>query len=111
MRSLWIFGAKSSVSDEATAIVRRLFADERDVGFDREDRGRQRPTARHDILAIEPQAVGQNEPAFDAARLVGGQAVMIEKAMGPFAAQFAVMHAADRGLRPCAAPPIDSSSG
>ena len=49
-----------------------------------------------DVVAVEAEAVGQHQPALDAAFLLA-VAVVIEHAMHPFAAQLAVVEAADEG--------------
>ena len=38
-----------------------------DVGFDCETRGRQQALKRYHIVAIEPEAIGEQEPAGDPA--------------------------------------------
>ena len=49
-----------------------------------------------DVVAVEAEAVGQHEPALDAAGVVA-RAVVLEHAMDPVAAQLAVVDAADEG--------------
>ena len=59
-------------------------------------RRRQRAAHRGDIFAVEPEAVGQDEPAFDPARFVA-KAIVVVDAADPCAPQFAVMHPAHEG--------------
>ena len=55
-----------------------------------------RAAPRDHIVARQAEAVGQDQPALDAAGLLA-EAVVIVDAMDPFAAQLAIMHAADEG--------------
>ena len=110
MRSRWIFGANNSVSDEATATVSGSIGDEAHIGLDGEARRRQRAALGDHIVAVEAEAVGQHQPTLDAAGLVV-EAVVIEDAMHPFAAQLRGFRRGRSARRPCAARLPDSSSG
>ena len=96
MRSRWIAGANSSVKRRGDGLHQRAFAHERHVGLHGKARGRQRPAHGSDVLAVEPEGVGEHQPALDAAFLAAG-AIVVENAMHPFAAQLAVVHPADEG--------------
>ena len=76
----------------------RLLDDEAHVGFDGEDGGGQGAPPRHHVLAVEAEAVGQHEPALDAAGVLA-KAVVLEHAVDPVAPQLAVEDARDeRGI-------------
>ena len=96
MRSLWIFGSEQLGQRGRDGDRDRLLAHEGDVGFDGETRGRQGAAHGDDVIAVEAEAVRQDEPALDAAHLLA-VAVMIEQAVRPLAAQLAVIEAADEG--------------
>ena len=81
---------------DATASTQRLLAHEMDIGLDREFRRRQRAFLAHDVVAVEPEAVGQDQPALDAA-LVLAVAVVVGDAVEPFAAELPVVAAAHEG--------------
>src|SRR3954469_16764242 len=65
------------------------------IGLDRELRRRKDPLQRCDVFALEPETVGELEPARDAA-VAFLLAVMIVQARAPFAAYRAVLAARDQ---------------
>ena len=92
MRSRWIFGANKFGERGGHRHRQRL------LGRRSAHRPRPRSAWRagrllgHHIGAVEAEAVGQDQPAFDAALLLA-EPVMIVDAADPFAAQFAVVGA------------------
>ena len=72
-----------------------LLGDEVHIGLDREAGARQQALERGDVVAVEAEAVGELEPARDAALPRRG-AVVIDQAAAPFAADFAVGAARDQ---------------
>ena len=83
-------GANSSVSEEATATTSGCSTHEADIGFEEMPRRRQGAAHRDDIVAIEPEPVGEHEPAFDPALFLA-KAVMVMNAMDPFAPQLPIV--------------------
>src|SRR5215813_4516678 len=73
----------------------RLLAYEMDIGIDRKAGRWQKSAQRHDIVAIEPDAVGELEPARDAA-FVGRFAVVVVEAAAPLAPQLLIIAARDQ---------------
>src|SRR5271169_694508 len=65
------------------------------VGVDGKTRRRQQALQRYDIVAFEPQSVGQLEPARDAAFALVG-AVVIDKTAAPLAAGRRIFAARDQ---------------
>src|SRR5262249_549567 len=70
-------------------------ADEVHIGFDREARRRKQPGQRNDVVAVEPEPVGQLEPARDASISVV-LAIVIDEAAPPLAAQRRIIAARDQ---------------
>ena len=94
MRSSCRFGANSSVSEEAIASSGRLVAAEMHIGFHRKARRRQDAFGRFHIGAVEAEALGQLQPALDAA--FGAEiAVMVLDPVPPFEPGGAVAEARD----------------
>ena len=86
------FGERRGGGDD-----QRLLDHEAHIGFAGVARGRQRAVHALHVVAVEPQAVGQHQPALEPALLFGQHAVVIVDAMDPFAAQLAVVRAAHEG--------------
>ena len=72
-----------------------LLAHEMHIGLDGELRARQQPAQRGDVFALEPEPVGELEPARDAA-VAFMLAVMIVQARAPLAAHVRVLAARDQ---------------
>ena len=78
----------------------RLVADEIHIGLDSENRFGQGAFPRDHIVAVETEAVGENEPALDTAFLLA-VAVVVHDAVQPLAPQFAIVATAhERGVLP-----------
>ena len=104
-----ICGENNSVSDDATASSsvlleevsaasrsqQRFLANEMHIGFDREARRRQQAGERDDVIAVEPDPVGELEPARDAA-VAFRFAVVVDEAASPFPPQRGVIAARDQ---------------
>ncbi len=89
-------GANSSVSDEATATFSGCSTTKPHVRLDGEARRGQGALHADHVIAVEPERVGENEPALDAA-LLRTETVVVVDAMQPFAAELAVVRAAHQG--------------
>ena len=96
MRSRWIDGREELGQRRRDGDDERLLDDEAHIGFDREFRRGQGAAARGHVVAREAERVGQHQPALDAAGFFA-EAVVIVDAVNPFAAQFAIVHAAHEG--------------
>src|SRR5260370_17156636 len=64
------------------------------LGLDRKARRRQQARERDDVVAVEPDPVGQLEPARDAA-VAFALAVVVDEAAAPFPTQRGVLAARD----------------
>ena len=91
MRSEWMEGANSSVSEEAMPSRRLLVADKAEIGIDRKTRPRQDAAGGDNVIALKAQRIGKPQPALDAA-LVFAHPVVVEIALAPFAPHLAVFH-------------------
>ena len=84
-RSLMMVGENNSVREEATASNRLLLRQNSDIGLDGETRAGQYALRRDHIIARKTEAVGELQPALDAA-VAFAQAVMILDALAPLPA-------------------------
>src|SRR5580700_2184051 len=73
----------------------RFFPHEMHIGFDGELRRRQQAAQRHHVIAVEPEPVGEFQPARDAAFAVA-LAVVIDEAAAPFAPRRLILAAGDQ---------------
>ena len=103
-------GENSSVSDEAMASSSERSRTKCDVGVDGEAGGGQNAGGALDVVAVEADALGQLQPALDAARALG-RAVVVDQPPAPFAAQFAGRQAGRSGSRPSPGSGSGNSSG
>ena len=67
-------------------LQKRALANEMHIGVDGKARSRQNTASGHDIVAIEPDAVGQGDPFLDPTAFALG-AVMVDDALAPFTPQ------------------------
>src|SRR5438477_12954942 len=65
------------------------------ISLDRKSRGRKQPRQRNDVVAVEPEPVGQLEPARDAA-IAFALAIMVHQTAPPLPAQGGLVAARDQ---------------
>ncbi len=66
-----------------------------DIGLDREARPGQQPAGRDDVVAIEPETIGELEPARDTAVALR-LPIVVDEARAPLAAHGGIVAAGDQ---------------